>query len=225
LEKKVDKYNEFRSSKKKLSLALGFYSSLILTILGVIYFVVILILFITGKNTIPPSEPVQLFGAIETILMAPLLIIIFTSIHYIISEDKKILSHLGIIFCSIFAVMVSINRFVQLIVVRLSVIAGDIKGLERFYPYEPGSAMFALEMVGWGIFLSIALFLIAFVFSSKGLQKYIRISFFSYAILGILGSIGLTINSPISAIGFVAWGFILPVSGALLSVFFYKYKT
>lgn len=213
------------SSKKKLSLVLGFYSSLVITILGVIYFAVILILFITGKNTIPPSEPIQLFGAIETILMAPLLIIIFTSIHYIVSEDKKILSHLGIVFCSIFAVMVSINRFVQLIVVRLSAIAGDMEGLKRFYPYQPDSAMFALEMVGWGVFLSLALLLIAFVFSSKGLQRYIRISFFIYAILGIIGSIGLIINSPFSAIGFVAWGFILPVGTALLTVFFYKYKT
>lgn len=213
------------SNEKKLSLVLGFYSSLIITILGVIYFIVILILFITGNNTIPPSEPIQLFGAIETIIMAPLLIIIITSIHYIVAADKKILSHLAIVFCSIFAVMVSINRFVQLIVVRLSAMAGDIEGLKRFYPYEPGSAMFALEMVGWGIFLSIALLFIAFVFSSKGLQKYIRISFFSYAILGITGSIGLTINSPVSAIGFVAWGFILPAGTALLSVFFYKYKT
>ncbi|MBE3089248.1 MAG: hypothetical protein IMZ41_03090, partial [Actinobacteria bacterium] len=57
------------SNEKKLSLVLGFYSSLIITVLGVIYFIVILILFITGNNTIPPSEPIQLFGAIETIIM------------------------------------------------------------------------------------------------------------------------------------------------------------
>ena len=213
------------ADKKKPALVLGFYSSLVITILGVIYFIVILILFITGKNTIPPSTPIQLFGAIETILMAPFLIIIFTSIHYIVSEDKKILSHLGIVFCSIFAVMVSINRFVQLIVVRLSSIAGDLEGLKRFYPYQPDSAMFALEMVGWGVFLSIALFLVAFVFSFTGVQRYIRISFFLYAVLGIIGSIGLIAGSPISAIGFVAWGFVLPVATALLSVFFRKFKT
>jgi hypothetical protein len=213
------------SNEARLPAVLGFYSSLVLAIMGVIYFAVILVLFITGNNTIPPSEHIQLFGAIETIIMAPLLIIIITSIHYIVPPDKKILSHLSIVFCSIFAVMVSINRFVQLIVVRLSVITGDIKGLERFYPYEPGSAMFALEMVGWGIFLSIALLLVAFVFSSRGLQKYIRISFFLYAILGITGSIGLVVGSPVSAIGFVAWGFILPVSAVLLTIFFYKYKS
>jgi hypothetical protein len=156
--------------------------------------------------------------------MSPLLIIIIVSIHYIVPADRKILSHLGIIFCSIFAIMVSINRFIQLIVVRPGVISGDVEGLKRFYPYQPGSAMFALELVGWGIFLSIALLFIAFVFSSQGIQKYIRISFFIYTILGITGSIGLIIKSPVSAIGFVAWGFILQISSILLSVFFYKYK-
>ena len=212
------------SAEKKIISFLGFYSSLILTLVGAVYFIVISILFITGNNTMPPSENIQLFGAIVTIIMAPLLIIMITAIHYVTTQDKKILSHLGIIFCTIFATFVCINRFVQLIVVRLSVKAGDLEGLKRFYPYQPGSAMLALEYTGWGIFLSLALLSIAFVFSSGGLQRSIKISFFLYAILGITGSIAFIVNSPVSVISFVAWGFILPISTGLLSVFFFKIK-
>ncbi|MBM3707807.1 MAG: hypothetical protein FJW61_01870 [Actinobacteria bacterium] len=212
------------SSKRKIISSLGFYGSLIQTIVGVVYFIVISTLFITGNNTMPPSENIQLFGAIVTIIMAPLLLIMITAIHYVTSQDKKILSHLAIIFCTIFAALVSINRFVQLIVVRVSVLAGDLEGLKRFYPYETGSAMLALEYTGWGIFLSLALLSLAFVFSSDRLQRSIQIFLFLYAILGIAGSIAFIANSPLWMIGMAAWGFILPIATGLLSVFFFKIR-
>lgn len=210
------------SAERKIISSLGFYSSLLLTIIGAVYFIIIGSLFATGNNTMPPSENNQLFGAIVTIIMAPLLIIMITAIHYVTAQDKKILSHLGIIFCIIFATFVSINRFVQLVVVRLSVKAGDLEGLKRFYPYEQDSAMFTLELIGWGIFLSLALLFIAFVFSSGRLQRSIQIFLFLYAIIGITGSVALILNSPVAVIGFAAWGLILPISTGLLSVFFFK---
>ena len=64
--------------------------------------------------------------------------------------ENKILGSLGISFITLFAAMVSINRFVQLTVILQSPAGAASQDLARFLPYSTGSVMFALEMLGWG---------------------------------------------------------------------------
>ena len=211
-------------NQKLIPARLGFWSSLILTVLGGVYLVVMLLSVLFGQISLPPSESLQLFAAIETIIMAPLIIMLLTSVHYLVPKSKKVLSHCGLMFACVFAAMVSINRFVQLGVVRLSILGGDTEGLKRFLPYEPRSAMFALEQVGWGFFLGLALLFISLALSSKGFQKRVRYTFMLYSVLAIVSVVAYVVNSPIAAIGFVAWGLILYIGTALLTISFKNYE-
>jgi hypothetical protein len=119
----------------------------------------------------------------------------------------------------LFAATVSINRFVQLTVVQQSL--PDVPAdLARFLPYATDSVMFALEVLGWGFFSSLAAVFVAPLFSSSPLKKTIRWLFILYAVFSFVSVISFATNIPIPT-GPIAWGPILLVLSILLSVYFH----
>jgi hypothetical protein len=66
----------------------------------------------------------------------------------------------------------------------------------------------------------LALLLAAPIFSIGKLQGWIRWLMVTYGVLGIISAIGYLAASPISAIGFVAWGLVLFIITGLLMVYF-----
>ena len=129
-----------------------------------------------------------------------------------------ILGSLGVSFIVLFAATVSINRFVHLTVIQPSL--PDIPAdLTRFLPYGPGSVMFALEILGWGFFSSLAAVCVAPLFSGPPRNNTIRWLFLLYAVLSFMSIISFAANIPIP-FGPIAWGPILLVLCVLLSVYF-----
>ncbi len=106
------------------------------TAAGAVYFVFMLVLLLSGRMTFPPDGHTQDFGGISTLLAAVLLPVLFVSVHWLVPDGKRVLSALGVVFCAIFSALVSINRFAQLSVVRLSILEGNTEGLARFLPYD-----------------------------------------------------------------------------------------
>ncbi len=164
----------------------------------------------------------QLVGGIITFLTAPLLVILFTAIRYVNEEDNKVLGSLGVNFIILFAASVSINRFVQLTVIQQSLpeVPAD---LVRFLPYGTGSVMFALEILGWGFFSSLAAVFVAPLFSSSRLNKAIRWLFILYAIFSFLSAFSFATNIFIPT-GPIAWGPILLVITILLAFYFRNFN-
>jgi hypothetical protein len=80
--------------------------------------------------------------------------------------------------------------------------------------------MLGLEMMGWGWFLGLALLMAAPIFSKGKLQGWIKWLMLLYGVLGIISAVGYLLASPISAIGFIAWGLILFIITGLLMVYF-----
>ena len=199
---------------------LGFWTALAAAVIGAVYALVIGVLFALGKMVMPPPQAMQLFGGIVTIVMAPLLVVIMASMHYCVPARKRIWSLTALVFTVLFAAMVSINRFVQLSIVRQGVANGQTSDLSRFMPYDTASVMFALEMLGWGFFLGLAMFAAAACFTSGKLSAWLRGLCVAYGVLGLTSAVGFILNSPISAVGFIAWGPVLDIIAVLLCVFF-----
>lgn len=200
--------------------AIGYATSLIAAAIGIAYALVMCGLVATGRFTLPPPGWAQLFAGVVTIVIAPLLVAVMAAFHYTIPAGRRLFSLLGVVFSSAFMVMVCINRFVQLGVVRLSALHGDTGGLERFLPYGTRSATLALEMVGWGFFLGLAFLSVACALSRKGLEGHLRRAFLLYAVLGIISTVAYVADSPLSSVGFIAWGVVLPLAVALLAAWF-----
>jgi len=207
----------------KTNSLIGFWSSLITTLGGIIYFLVILVMILTRQFTFPPSDAIQLFGGIISLIVCPVIVMVMASLHTVTPPEKKIFSQGGLAFTVLFAISVSINRFTQLGVVRQSVASGNVEGLNWFLPYADHSVMFGLEMLGWGWFLGLAMLIAAPIFSGGRLQLWLRWLMVSYGVLGLISAVSYLIGSPLASIGFVAWGLILFIITGLLTVYFKKH--
>jgi len=199
----------------------GFWSSIYVAVLGGVYILILIINLITEGFSEEPTQFVQLASGILTFFTVPGLVILFTAIRFANEGEQEVFGSLGVSFIILFAATVSINRFVQLTVIQQSL--PDVPAdLLRFLPYSSGSVMFALEILGWGFFSSLAALFVAPLFTSSRLNKSIRGLFIMYAIFSFMSVIGFATKSPITAGGFIAWGPILLTLCILLAVYFRK---
>jgi hypothetical protein len=195
-----------------------FWSSLLLALSGFVYALVLGAAAALGSLSLPPIEPIASYAAIDTIVSAILLVVLVVAIDMTTSPARGLFSRLAVVFTALFAVAVTINRFVQLTIVRQSVAAGDVGDLRRFLPYDPRSAMFALEILGWGLFLGLAALCLAVVYRESRRRRWIARLFGLYGVLGLTCVVGLVLDSPIVAVGFLAWGGVLPIAAALVAL-------
>jgi len=208
--------------KKNVARQLGFWSSVFIAVLGAIYIFLLVIDISTEGFVSPPNQTVQLIGGVVTFLTVPGLLVQFTAIRYATDGENKVLGSLGITFITLFAATVSINRFVQLTVIRQSAPGAASQDLARFLPYATGSVMFALEMLGWGFFSSLAALSVAPLFYGSRINVSIRWLFVVYALFSFTSVIGFATESPIIVAAFIAWGPILLALAVILAVYFRK---
>jgi hypothetical protein len=205
----------------KLTSQIGFWTCMSLVLLGTAYLVILAGITSTGAlAALEPASTAALESGIVTLLTAFGLVILMTCIAEAAPPEKKVLGMLSLAFTILFAAVIGINRFTQLTVVRQSYMAADTAGLDRFLPYGSHSVFFALEMLGWGGFLSAASFSVAPIFSAGRLERWIAGMFIAYGILGTISVVGFAVASPIVMIGFLAWGPVLNVAVVLLGLFF-----
>ena len=118
----------------------------------------------------------------------------------------------------LFAAMTSINRFVALTVVRQS---ASTENLALIMPYGWPSVMLALEILGWGFFMGLAIIAAAFVFRGSRLQSAI---FWTMLVSGILCvSAAVTMiagNMTIMLLGAIGWGPGLTLAAILTAIWF-----
>lgn len=205
---------------KNIAVGVGFWSACYVAVLGGCYLILLISYFSTQGFVFPPSDFVQLAGGVITFLTAPGLVALFTAIRYAGDEKYRVLGSLGSSFMVLFAAMVSINRFVRLSVIQQAGAGAGSADLARFLPYSAGSVMFALEILGWGFFSSLAAVCVAPMFSTTGLERAIRWLWILYAIFSALAVIGFVTNTPITAGAFLPWGLILLAVSILLAVHF-----
>jgi hypothetical protein len=198
---------------------LGFWSSVISAVLGAAYLIMLIAFFGTQGFVFPPSPLVQLTAGVITFLTAPTLLVVFVAIREVPGAGG-VLGTVGVCFAVLFAAVICINRFVQLTVVQQAPAGANTPDLARFVPYSTGSVMFALEMLGWGFFIALAAIFVAPLFSRGRLQLTIRWTFIAFGVLSLISAIGFISETPLTAVGFVAWGPLLLALAVLLAVFF-----
>ena len=226
----VQQFNTLSSSSQKpeenlhLTCSLGFWAAVIGTLGGVIYFLVIIAALLTGQMTVPPPGWLQLFGGIISLLFCPIVVVLMACLHTITPKGKSAFSLSSLAFTLLFAASVTINRFIQLGVVRQRLILGETEGITWFLSYGERSIMFALEILGWGWFLGLAMLFAAPLFAMSGYQRWLRWSLLLYGLLALVSAIAHLLASPLLAVGFLAWGFILYIITGLLALHFRKIR-
>lgn len=180
---------------------IGFWSSILFAVLGVLYAIgMVALLFafpIPEWNGM--KETADSFSTayvnfyslcqVAAFASAPIFVIMLCCIDVYTSQDKKVLSKISLCFGVIFAVLSSINYFVQFTSVRQSVLKGQLEGLDQFVQWNPSSAFYSINLLGWTLFLGLSTLFLAGVFSEEKRGKWIGRLFILNGITCVLGAV------------------------------------
>jgi len=167
--------NEVSPSTK----AVGFWSAVLATVFSITYDIGQLAewmgLMGSGGGAENASTPLGL-----VILLTPSLflgssfLVLVVSIHQLSSSDRKIWSHAAVAFATAYAVLISINYFVQLTWVAPRLAAGRMDGIEPFLFRPFDSFLYSVDILGYS-FMSVATLFAARVFTGRGLERVVRV--------------------------------------------------
>jgi hypothetical protein len=174
----------------------------------------------TDAASFIPTDYIWLYPGI---LLALAFVVLMACIHYHAPLDKKIFSHIGLLFALIYAAVIITDYFIQFTVVMPSLLSGETSGLSLFTQYNPHGIFIALEGLGFSM-MSVAFLFAASVFVGGKIERTIRFLFSISFILAIAFFVVFSVlkydivvfEVTILAINWL----VLIVSGALLSILF-----
>jgi len=100
-------------------------------------------------------------------------LVLAVSIHQLSSPDRRIWSHAAVAFATAYAVLISVNYYVQLAWVAPRLAGGRVAGIEPFLFVPFDSFLYAVDILGYS-FMSVATLFAAMVFTGRGLERVVR---------------------------------------------------
>jgi len=191
------------NSNHHLTFKIGFWSCILFALSGVGYafgMVALLLAFpipqwrgVSETISTFSQSYIHFYSLCQTMafISAPLFIVMLCCIHEYASDARKILTRISICFGIIFTVLSSMNYFVQFSVVRLSILKGQFEGLEQFVQWNPNSAFYSLNLLGWTLFLGLSSFFIAPIFLKEKKGNLIKWLLILNGITCVLGTVAV----------------------------------
>jgi hypothetical protein len=127
------------------------------------------------------AVPTSTLSFAVCLLAAPFFVALMASIYEHAEASRRIWGLLGLAFAAVYAVLVGITYYLQ-----LTVVGADGAGLSveasRLLAFAPGSATFAIDMLGYA-FMTLATLVAAPVFAGSGPERVIRRWFIVHGLL------------------------------------------
>jgi hypothetical protein len=158
--------------------AAGFWSAVLATVFSITYDVGQIAEWVglmgSGGGAENASTPLGLVVLLTpSLFLGSSFLVLVVSIHQLSSSDRKVWSHAAIAFATAYAVLISINYFVQLTWVAPRLAAGRTAGMEQFLFTPFDSFLYAVDILGYS-FMSVATLFAAMVFTGKGIERVAR---------------------------------------------------
>ena len=159
--------------------AVGYWSAILATIFAVAYDIGQIAEWIgllgSQGGAESASTPLGLVVLLTpSFFLAPSFLVLVVSIHRLASPDRKIWSHVAVVFATIYAALVSTVYFVQLTFVAPRLAAGETQGIEPFLFVPFNSFLYSVDILGYS-FMSLATLFAARVFTGEGLERTVRL--------------------------------------------------
>lgn len=157
----------------------GFWSAVLATVCSIIYDIGQLAEWLglmgSGGGAEHASTPLGLVVLLTpSLLLGASFLVLIASIHLVSSPERKIWSQAALAFATVYAVLISINYFVQLTWVAPRLAAGRIRGIEPFLFTPFDSFLYAVDILGYS-FMSLATLFAARVFTGGGVERAARV--------------------------------------------------
>ena len=184
----------------------GAWSSGVLAGLGVLYMGLVAGSVVSGGGLMP-GEPFQTIIHVLVMLMAGWMVFLWAVLHRSTPDDRKAFSLASFGMVIALAALTCINRYVALTVVRQSLGARDVPGLQWFLPYTWPSVMLAIEILAWGFFLGLACLSLAPVFRTGPFARGLFWALLATGVLALCAALGQIVGSvALSFAGLAGWG-------------------
>lgn len=191
-----------------LARTVGYWSSMALALVGIVYGVVVVLGFRAVGFGNPIEDPVLAVMEALTLLAAPLVVVLMASICVTSSKERKIFGVIALSFGAIMAGLTSGVHFVALTAGRQT----------DFTVLAWPSTLYAVELLAWDVFLGLSLLSAAFVFTGPGIRATARWSLLMAGSLSLLGAIGPILGDmALQRIGILGYGVALPIASLVLA--------
>ncbi|GAA5520244.1 hypothetical protein Asal01_00175 [Fodinibius salicampi] len=108
-----------------------------------------------------------------SLLLGVSFVVLMAAVHYQASEERRIWSHIGLSFATVYLTLIGIVYFVQLVLVLPRIMRGELEGIEFlvFVPFD--SFLYAVDILGYS-FMSLSTLFAAMAFTGDGLERIVR---------------------------------------------------
>jgi hypothetical protein len=159
--------------------AVGFWSAVLATVFSITYDVGQIAEWLgwLGSQGGPESASTPLGIAVlltPSLLLGSSFLLLVVSIHQVASPDRRVWSQAAVAFATAYAVLISLNYYVQLTWVAPRLAAGRTQGIEPFLFLPFDSFLYAVDILGYS-FMSVATLCAARVFTASGQERVVRL--------------------------------------------------
>jgi hypothetical protein len=163
-------------------------------------------------------KPLDVYIPIGASLLLSLsFVVMIMAVHYAADDEKKIWSHLGLVFAIMYAALVSIVYVTWIFVVEPHVLRGDSDKVALLV-FATGSFLQMVDGFGYTLQMIAALFT-AFIFPKDGLGGWIRWAGIANGVFAIPVFISYVSGSIALGLG---WVILIPAFSLLLSIYFLR---
>lgn len=142
-------------------------------------------------------SPLADIARLSMLIFALLFVVLANSIYDAAAAAHKSMARLALSFALAFAVTTGSHYFIQISAVRVSIEHDALAGLEQVIQANPYSAVAAMNMLGWTVFLGLASLFAAPVFTGKGLERVIRVALIANGIICLTGGAGYVLENTV----------------------------
>ncbi|MGA8260516.1 MAG: hypothetical protein WB783_09915 [Arenicellales bacterium] len=207
--------------------ALGLWSATLCTVFSLAYVAAQLAEWagLLGSGGGPHSRSTAL-GLIvlltPSLLLGMSFVVLAVSIHYCAEATARVWSHVAVVFAGMYATLVGIVYYVQLVFVVPRIMRGETEGLQLliFEPFD--SFLYAVDMLGYSL-MSLSTLFAAAVFEGAGLERWIRRALIANGCL--IPFLALQMYYPPLIWGGSLWAITFPAATWLLAVHFSRMRT
>ena len=158
--------------------ALGFWSAVVATVCAITYSLAQIGEWLGWLGSAGGAESLSTPLGIVVLLTPSLVLgsaflVLMVSVHEVAPPERAVWSHVAVAFATVYAVLISINYYVQLAWVGPRMARGETAGIELFLFTPFDSFLYAVDILGYS-FMSLATLCAAMVFTGPGLERVAR---------------------------------------------------
>jgi hypothetical protein len=188
-------------------------AAVVSTVCGGLYLLGVVVSFAQSGAGPAPHGAMRLISAVIALAWNVSLVVLFAALRSGSAPDKAVFTDVAAAFFALMCVSSSTNWFIQLTAGPRILLRGDPALSSLVDPFDPGSITYAMEHLGWGLFLGIGSLFAARGIDAPARGRLTRWLLTAAGVLSLVHFAGIIAAVPVMRLfGYASWGLFLPAA-------------